>query len=66
MAAMHHLPDTAAALAWLRTQGVADLTVDSRAVPALKDVAFIAWPGAARDGRAFVQQALQEIGRAHV
>jgi murE/murF fusion protein len=64
MAAMHHLPDTAAALAWLRTQGVADLTVDSRAVPALKDVAFIAWPGAARDGRAFVQQALQAGARA--
>ena len=64
MAAMHHLPDTAAALAWLHAQGVADLTVDSRAVPALKDVAFIAWPGAARDGRAYVQQALQAGARA--
>jgi murE/murF fusion protein len=59
MAALHHLPDTASALAWLRTQGVADLTVDSRAVSSLQGVAFIAWPGAARDGRAYVQQALQ-------
>ncbi len=64
MAALHHLPDTAAALAWLRAQGVADLTVDSRAVASLPDVAFIAWPGAARDGRAFVQQALQAGARA--
>ena len=64
MAALHHLPDTAAALAWLRAHGVADLTVDSRAVPSLQDVAFIAWPGAARDGRAFVQQALQAGARA--
>ena len=64
MAALHHLSDTAAALAWLRSHGVADLTVDSRAVSSLKDVAFIAWPGAARDGRAFVQQALQAGARA--
>lgn len=64
MAALHHLPDTAAALAWLRAQGAADLTVDSRAVASLTDVAFIAWPGAARDGRAFVQQALQAGARA--
>jgi len=64
MAALHHLPDTAAALAWLRAQGAADLTVDSRAVASLRDVAFIAWPGAARDGRAFVQQALQAGARA--
>ncbi len=64
MAAPRLLPDTAAALAWLRAQGVTELTVDSRAVPSLKDVAFIAWPGAARDGRAFVQQALQAGARA--
>jgi len=64
MAALHHLPDTAAALAWLRAQGAADLTVDSRAVATLQDVAFVAWPGAARDGRAFVQQALQAGARA--
>ena len=64
MAALLHLPDTAAALAWLRAQGVADLTVDSRAVVSLTDAAFIAWPGAARDGRAFVQQALQAGARA--
>ena len=64
MVALHRLPDTAAALEWLRAQGVADLTVDSRAVSSLQGVAFIAWPGAARDGRAFVQQALQAGARA--
>ena len=64
MAGLLHLPDTAAALSWLRAQGVAELTVDSRAVGELPDVAFIAWPGAARDGRAFVQQALQAGARA--
>ncbi len=55
------LDSTAEALAWLRARGVAALTVDSRAVSAMQPqgpVAFIAWPGAARDGRAFVQQAL--------
>jgi murE/murF fusion protein len=64
MAGLLHLPDTVAALGWLRAQGVAELTVDSRAVAKLPDVAFIAWPGAARDGRAFVQQALQSGARA--
>ncbi|MCH8178928.1 MAG: UDP-N-acetylmuramoyl-L-alanyl-D-glutamate--2,6-diaminopimelate ligase [Proteobacteria bacterium] len=65
------LRDTTEALAWLRQQGVAELTVDSRAVAALaqgvpagQGVAFIAWPGAARDGRAFVAQALQDGARA--
>ncbi|RZI86438.1 MAG: bifunctional UDP-N-acetylmuramoyl-L-alanyl-D-glutamate--2,6-diaminopimelate ligase MurE/UDP-N-acetylmuramoyl-tripeptide--D-alanyl-D-alanine ligase MurF [Rubrivivax sp.] len=55
------------ALAWLRQQGVASLTVDSRAVAAQgqsQAVGFIAWPGAARDGRAFVAQALQDGARA--
>ncbi len=61
-----HLSDTAEALAWLRAQGVATLTVDSRqvAADAAKGVGFIAWPGAARDGRAFVAQALSQGARA--
>lgn len=59
-----HLHSTAEALEWLRQQGVVELTVDSRAVRTLPDAAFIAWPGAARDGRAFVVQALQEGARA--
>ena len=59
-----HLQNTAEALDWLRQQGVADLTVDSRAVASLADAGFIAWPGAARDGRAFVQQALRDGARA--
>jgi len=59
-----HLHSTAEALDWLRQQGVAELTVDSRAVRSLPDAAFIAWPGAARDGREFVAQALNEGARA--
>lgn len=59
-----HLRDTSEALTWLRGQGVVELTVDSRAVKGLPDCAFIAWPGAARDGRAFVAQALQDGARA--
>jgi UDP-N-acetylmuramyl-tripeptide synthetase len=56
------LDSTAEALDWLRARAVHALTVDSRAVPALREqqVAFIAWPGAARDGRAFVAQALRD------
>ncbi len=57
---LHTLVDVQA---WLQARGVSTLTVDSRAVPALSAVqpcAFIAWPGAARDGRAFVSQALSE------
>jgi UDP-N-acetylmuramyl-tripeptide synthetase len=64
--ALLHLQDTAQALAWLRAQGVTSLTVDSRQVAAGTDDAmgFIAWPGAARDGRAFVAQALSAGARA--
>jgi len=63
-AAFLHLHSTDEALDWLRQHGVAELTVDSRAVRTLPDAAFIAWPGAARDGRAFVAQALNEGARA--
>ena len=57
------LEQTADALQWLQARQVAELTVDSRAVRGLGargPVAFIAWPGAARDGRAYVAQALQD------
>lgn len=63
-ARLTHLHSTAEALDWLRQQGVVELTVDSRAVATLPDAGFIAWPGAARDGRAFVAQALQAGARA--
>ncbi len=59
------LNDTAEALEWLRQQGVSALTVDSRQVmgqPA--GMGFIAWPGAARDGRSFVAQALRDGAQA--
>ena len=57
------LDSAAAALAWLRERAAVELTVDSRQVsaPAARgSVAFIAWPGAARDGRAYVLQALAD------
>lgn len=44
------------ALAWLSTRRVVSLTTDSREV--LAGDAFIAWPGATRDGRQFVHDAL--------
>ncbi|MDE2432740.1 MAG: UDP-N-acetylmuramoyl-L-alanyl-D-glutamate--2,6-diaminopimelate ligase [Burkholderiales bacterium] len=54
------------ALDWLRQHGVTTLTVDSRQIAsrASEGVGFIAWPGAARDGRGYVQQALQDGARA--
>jgi murE/murF fusion protein len=57
-----HLQSAEEALNWLRQRGVARLTVDSRRVAgmAADGVGFIAWPGAAQDGRAFVAQALKE------
>lgn len=60
------LNSVAEALAWLRQQAVSTLTVDSRAIAsrAAEGVGFIAWPGAARDGRGYVQQALQDGARA--
>ena len=62
------LSDVPAILAWLAAQGVKQLTVDSREiVPRVAQgqaPGFIAWPGAARDGRAFVPQALQAGARA--
>lgn len=44
------------ALAWLRAKGAKQIQIDSRLVQ--PGDAFLAWPGAAQDGRAFVGQAL--------
>ena len=54
--AVQRLPDTAAAIAWLRGRATGVLRTDSRQV--LPGDAFIAWPGYATDGRAFVGAAL--------
>ena len=43
---------------WLRQRGAGSLTVDSR--QASPGSAFIAWPGAAVDGRRFVPDALAQ------
>ncbi|NBD20856.1 UDP-N-acetylmuramoyl-L-alanyl-D-glutamate--2,6-diaminopimelate ligase [Aquabacterium fontiphilum] len=58
MAALHLLHDTAEVLRWLASRGVRDLVVDSRRVRDGAQQAFVAWPGAAQDGRAFVGAAL--------
>jgi UDP-N-acetylmuramoyl-L-alanyl-D-glutamate--2,6-diaminopimelate ligase len=50
------------AAGWLRERGVAELHCDSRKVGA--GDGFIAWPGAATDGRKFVPAALQQGARA--
>ena len=57
---MERLHDTATALQWLRSKAAASahLSVDSRQVKA-GDV-FIAWPGAAHDGRRFAGAALTQ------
>ena len=58
------LADTQTVLSWLRQHGVTELAVDSRQVGARAAlgarVAFIAWPGTAEDGRAFVASALAD------
>ncbi|HYE40583.1 MAG TPA: UDP-N-acetylmuramoyl-L-alanyl-D-glutamate--2,6-diaminopimelate ligase [Ramlibacter sp.] len=48
----------AEAAQWLRARGVAELHCDSRKVGA--GDGFVAWPGAATDGRKFVPAALQQ------
>lgn len=45
-------------VAWLRAQGATDLVPDSRQVR--PGTAFIAWPGAATDGRRYVRAALAQ------
>lgn len=54
--AVQSLVSVEAALGWFAQRGVRGLGVDSRRVQA--GDAFIAWPGAAVDGRQFVPQAL--------
>lgn len=56
MSALPLLPDPQAALAWLRAQGARGLVADSRRVR--PGDAFVAWPGAATDARAYVGAAL--------
>ncbi|KAF1023211.1 MAG: UDP-N-acetylmuramoyl-L-alanyl-D-glutamate--2,6-diaminopimelate ligase [Paracidovorax wautersii] len=56
MTVILHTP--AQAVQWLREQGARALTVDSRQAGA--GSAFIAWPGAATDGRRFVPAALAQ------
>ncbi|WP_280154495.1 UDP-N-acetylmuramoyl-L-alanyl-D-glutamate--2,6-diaminopimelate ligase [Piscinibacter sp. XHJ-5] len=53
MLQLHSVPD---ALAWLASRRVVSLTTDSRDV--MPGGAFVAWPGATRDGRQFVGAAL--------
>lgn len=53
---MKTLTDITQILHWLRSQGCTALCTDSRRAKA--NTAFIAWPGAATDGRAYVQAAL--------
>ena len=52
---LHSVPDVQS---WLVARGVTELVVDSRRVRAGAHQAFVAWPGAATDGRAYVRQAL--------
>ncbi|WP_417284629.1 UDP-N-acetylmuramoyl-L-alanyl-D-glutamate--2,6-diaminopimelate ligase [Comamonas sp.] len=55
---IQHLNTAADAVAWLRARVPGDLQTDSRKVKT--GDAFIAWPGAATDGRAFVARALEQ------
>lgn len=59
---MRVLRTPAEAAGWLRARGVAELHCDSRKVGA--GDGFVAWPGAATDGRKFVKTALQQGARA--
>ncbi|MDR3065672.1 MAG: UDP-N-acetylmuramoyl-L-alanyl-D-glutamate--2,6-diaminopimelate ligase [Comamonas sp.] len=52
------LNNAAEAVAWLRSRVQGDLQTDSRKVKS--GDAFVAWPGAATDGRAYVRQALAQ------
>ena len=52
------LNNAAEAVAWLRSRAQGDLQTDSRKVKA--GDAFVAWPGAATDGRAYVGKALEQ------
>ncbi|MBT0569970.1 bifunctional UDP-N-acetylmuramoyl-L-alanyl-D-glutamate--2,6-diaminopimelate ligase MurE/UDP-N-acetylmuramoyl-tripeptide--D-alanyl-D-alanine ligase MurF [Curvibacter sp. CHRR-16] len=51
------LTDITSVVQWLQAQGVQRMVTDSRRVQAGE--AFVAWPGAAHDGRQYVASALQ-------
>jgi UDP-N-acetylmuramyl tripeptide synthase len=55
------LTSTSSAVAWLRERGATELVTDSRKVQLSNGgkTAFIAWPGAAVDGRAFIPEAIK-------
>jgi UDP-N-acetylmuramyl tripeptide synthase len=55
------LRDVPSAVTWLRTCGATQLVTDSRKVlpNSNEKIAFIAWPGAAVDGRTFIPGALK-------
>ena len=53
---MRHLHGSSEAVAWLRERGCRHLRADSRQIR--PGEGFVAWPGAAVDGRRFVRQAL--------
>lgn len=55
---IRHLSDVRAVSAWLKDKSVLDLCSDSRAVRHGKQMAFVAWPGSAQDGRQHVPTAL--------
>jgi UDP-N-acetylmuramoyl-L-alanyl-D-glutamate--2,6-diaminopimelate ligase len=54
--AMPTLSDATSAVLWLRERGATGLTTDSRRIKTSD--AFIAWPGAAVDGRQFIPAAI--------
>ncbi len=58
---MSILRDAPSAVAWLRANGATQLVTDSRKIlpSSHEKTAFIAWPGAAVDGRAFIPTALK-------
>jgi UDP-N-acetylmuramyl-tripeptide synthetase len=55
------LTSISSAVAWLRELGATELVTDSRKVQPINGgkTAFIAWPGAAVDGRAFIPDAIK-------
>jgi UDP-N-acetylmuramyl-tripeptide synthetase len=55
---MQHLHNAPEAAHWLRTRVTGELRTDTRSVR--PGDGFIAWPGAATDGRAYVSQALAQ------
>ena len=59
---MHTLHSAQEAAHWLRSRVTGELRTDSRLVQ--EGDGFIAWPGAATDGRRYLAQALAQGARA--